>query len=149
MGIVENALMPVAGCLYSITRDTSNGWYVLEIGVPAKWVYKENDYIGCEVLEENEDGKLLKVFPKTDKIVLDDLINFVIIIISTNKRIAEKEAEFQLQMEQVKKELEKNASKFYEELENLREKSFNDKEDSNEDKLLEIDENIDQNDSEN
>lgn len=138
MGILENILKPVAGYLYSIMRDTSNGWYVIEIGIPYKWIYKENDFIGCEIIEESEDGKLIKLFPKSEKIGLDDIINFLSIIINTNNKIAEKEAEFQLQMDQVKKELEKNASKFYEELENLKENSF-DKE--KEEKLIEIIEN--------
>jgi len=124
MSTVEELLSPIAGYLFSITRDTVNGWYVLEIGVPAKWVYKDNEYIGCEIIDENEDGKLVKIYPKIEKIVLDDLINFVTIIIATNRRIAEKEAEFQEKMEQIKKELEKDASKFYEELDILKKSSF-------------------------
>ena len=123
MATIENLLSPIAGYLYSITRDTLNGWYVIEIGVPAKWVYKENDYIGCEIIDENDEGKLIKIYPKLDNITLDDLINFVTIIIGTNKRIAEKELEFQEKMEQIKKELEKDASKFYEELDNLKKNS--------------------------
>ena len=128
MSTVEELLSPISGYLFSITRDTVNGWYVLEIGVPAKWVYKDNEYIGCEILDENEDGKLVKIYPKIEKIVLDDLINFVTIIIATNRRIAEKEAEFQEKMEQIKKELEKDASKFYEELDILKKSSFEKKE---------------------
>lgn len=124
MSTVEELLSPIAGYLFSITRDTVNGWYVLEIGVPAKWVYKDNEYIGCEIIDENEDGKLVKIYPKIEKIVLDDLINYVTIIIATNRRIAEKEAEFQEKMEQIKKELEKDASKFYEELDILKKSSF-------------------------
>jgi len=124
MNTVEELLNPISGYLFSITRDTVNGWYVLEIGVPAKWVYKDNEYIGCEITDENEDGKLVKIYPKIDKIGLDDLINFVTIIIATNRRIAEKEAEFQEKMEQIKKELEKDASKFYEELDILKKSSF-------------------------
>ena len=132
MSTVEELLSPISGYLFSIMRDTVNGWYVLEIGVPAKWVYKENEYIGCEIIEENEDGKLVKIFPKIEKIVLDDLINFVSIIIATNRRIAEKEAEFQEKMEQIKKELEKDASKFYEELDILKKSSFEKKEETSE-----------------
>ena len=124
MSTVDEMLNPISGYLLSIMRDTINGWYVLEIGVPPKWVYKENEYIGCEIIDENEDGKLVKIFPKIDKIVLDDLINFVTIIIATNRRIAEKEAEFQEKMEQIKKELEKDTSKFYEELDILKKSSF-------------------------
>ncbi len=124
MSTVEELLNPISGYLLSITRDTVNGWYILEIGVPAKWIYKENEYIGCEIIDENDDGKLVKIYPKIDKIVLDDLINFVTIIIGTNNRIAEKEAEFQEKMEQIKKELEKDATKFYEELDMLKKSSF-------------------------
>lgn len=124
MKTVEELLSPISEYLFSITRDTVNGWYVLEIGVLPNWVYKENDYIGCEIIDENEDGKLVKIYPKIEKIVLDDLINFVTIIIGTNRRIAEKEAEFKEKMEQIKKELEKDASKFYEELDILKKSSF-------------------------
>ena len=124
MNTIEESLEPISGYLYSITRDTVNGWYMLEVGIPDKWVYRENKYIGCEIINENEDGKLIRISPKIDKITLDDLIRFVSIIIDTNNRIAEKEIEFQQQMEIAKKELEKNASKYYEEVDFIKENSF-------------------------
>jgi hypothetical protein len=124
MNTVEEKLKQIEAVFVSLSRNTVEGWFEFEIGIQANWVYQENNYIGCEVLEENSEGKLIKIYPKTDNITSDDLINFICIIISTNKRIAEKQEEFEKQMEQVKKELEKSTSKFYEELENLRNSSF-------------------------
>lgn len=133
--IVEEALNKIAGYFSSLKRNTEEGTHELEVGIPANWVYKDNNYIGCEIIHETNDGKLLRIYPKTDKIVIDDLINFVTVIIGTNKKIAEKEAEFQEQMELVKKELESRASKFYDDLDILKKSSFNETiEDSNDKK---------------
>ena len=122
--VIELALQPVTGYLISIKRNTLKGWYELEIGIPKNWVYDENNEIECEVLEESETGKLINVSPKNEDIWIDDLISFVEIIIKTNNRIAEKEKEFTDKMQQMKDQLEKEAKKFYVELDELRENSF-------------------------
>lgn len=124
MKIVETALQPVEGYLVSIKRNTVNGWYELEIGLPVKWVYDENNEIKCEVLNKNDVGVLVKISPKNSNIVIDDLINFVGVIIETNQKIAEKEKEFTDRMEQMKGMLETEARKFYDELDELRNNSF-------------------------
>jgi hypothetical protein len=67
---------------------------------------------------------MIKISPKNQNIVIDDLIAFFEIIINTNKKIAEKEEEFKLQMEEMKKGLEKKASAFFKELDELKENSF-------------------------
>lgn len=121
---IELALEPVAGHLISITRDTLHGWYEIEIGLPSTWVFDENDEIACEVLSKNDSGKLIKISPKNEDVVIDDLITFVEIIIDTNKKIAEKEKQFTDRMQEMKGVLEKEAKKFYEELDELKINSF-------------------------
>lgn len=121
---IELALNPIDGYLISLTRDPENSWYVLEIGLPKTWVFDENNKISCEVTEEYEQGKIVKIFPKKNDVVVDDLINFVEIIIETNERIAEKEKQFTDKMQEMKGILEKEAKKFYQELDELKENSF-------------------------
>jgi len=121
---VELILDTIAGYMTRIFRNTDKGWYELEVGIPKNWVFDENDEIGCEILEEVEMGKLIRIFPKNENIVIDDLILFVNIIIKTNKKIAEKEKEFADKMEDMKKNLETQASEFYKELDELKENSF-------------------------
>lgn len=121
---VELALQAIGGYLISISRNTVEGWYELEIGLPNSWVFDENSKISCEVLTENEAGKLILIAPKSSDIVIDDLIDFVEIILETNKKIAEKEKEFTNSMEEMRGLLEEKAKKFYEELDDLKESSF-------------------------
>jgi hypothetical protein len=124
MKTIDSALQPITGFLFSITRDTVNGWYEIEIGLPKGWVFDENDEIKCEILNKTDAGSLVKISPKKSDILIDDLVSFVEIIIQTNKRIAEKEKEFTDKMEEMKTALEKEARKFYEELDELKENSF-------------------------
>jgi hypothetical protein len=121
---IEEALQPITGYLISITRNPLDGWYELEIGIPNTWVFDENNEIKCEILDKSDTGKLVKISPKNNKIVLDDLLTFVQIILETNKKIAEKEKQFTDKMEQMKGMLEQEALKFYEELDALKENSF-------------------------
>lgn len=130
MKTIELALHPIDGYLISITRDPENGWYVLEIGLPIKWVFDENTKIGCEVTEEYDEGKIIKISPKKTGIVIDDLINFVEIIIQTNEKIAEKEKQFTDKMAEMKGMLEKEANNFFKELDELRDNSFKKNNDS-------------------
>ena len=124
MKTIEGALAAVDGYLISIARDTVNGWYELEIGLPPTWVIDENEKIGCEVLIDEEEGKLIRVSPKNHNIVIDDLVGFVEIIVKTNAMIAEKEKQFTDKMEEMKKELEAEAREYYQELDELKEESF-------------------------
>jgi hypothetical protein len=121
---VEGILAPIEGYMLSIERDTINGWYFMKVGIPKNWVFDENNEIGYEILSEADEGKLLKIYPKKQTIVIDDLIAFVEIIINTNETIAAKEKEFADQMEEFKKNLEKKASNFYKELDELKDNSF-------------------------
>jgi len=121
---IDQALAPISGYLISITRDTVNGWYELQVGIPNNWVFDDNNDVECEILAEAEEGKLIKVSPKKTGVVIDDLILFVKVIIKTNQMIAEKEREFTETMEAMKGELENKAKAYYEELDKLREESF-------------------------
>lgn len=124
MKLVEEALKPITGYLISITRDTINGWYEFEIGLPAEWVFVNNDDINCEIINETDEGKLMKISPLNPNIGIDDLIIYVETIIVTNQKIADKEKEFETKMKEMKLHLEDEARKFYEELDSLKEVSF-------------------------
>lgn len=124
MKIIENILKGVEGYLISMERDTEHGWYVLNIGLPKNWVFDGNSEIDCEVVNETKVGKLIKVSPINETVVIDDLFDFVNVIIETNNRIVEKEKEFSVKMDEMKLVLENEAKKFYTELEELKENSF-------------------------
>lgn len=121
---IDLALQPISGYLISIKRNTVDGWYELEIGLPKTWVFDENNKISCEVLNESDSGKLIKISPRKSDVLIDDLISFVEIIIKTNQQIAEKELEFSEIMQEMKGVLEDKAKKFYKELDELKESSF-------------------------
>ena len=124
MKTIEAALAAVDGYLISIARDTVNGWYEIEVGLPPNWVFDENDKIGCEVLIDEEEGKLVKITPKKPDVVIDDLIGFLEIIKITNEKITEKEKQFTESLEEKKRELEIFAKGFYDDLDELKENSF-------------------------
>lgn len=125
MKTIESLLEPITGYLISITRNAMEGWYEMQIGIPKGWVFNENKEIKCEVLNEVEGGKIIKITPKNPDIVIDDLVSFVGIIMETNKKIAEKEKEFTDRMTAMKENLEKEVKAYYEELDKMRENSFN------------------------
>jgi len=124
MKVIENALEPITGYLMSIKRNALNGWYELEIGIYSSWVFDENNEIKCEVISESKEGKLIRISPKNNGIVIDDLVAFVEVIIETNKKIADKEKQFTDKMAEMKGMLEMEAKKFYGELEELKVNSF-------------------------
>ena len=121
---LQEILEPTNGYITSFTRNTAKGWWEVEVGLPISWVYDENSKIGCEMIKENDIGKLIRIFPKNMDIFIDDLITFVEIIIKTNEKIAKKEKEFTDKMEEMKGVLEEEAMKFYQELDELKENSF-------------------------
>lgn len=110
--------------LKSFEKNTIDGWWELEVGLPKGWVFNNNKDIECELLQEKELGNIVKIKPKNSKVIIDDLIKFLNIIIITNKKIEEKEKEFTTKMEEMKSVLEKEAKKFYEELDELKINSF-------------------------
>jgi hypothetical protein len=124
MKVIESILKPIEGYVKSINRNPQEGWYEMEIAIPKNWVFNGNNEINVDVISENEIGKLLNVIPKSQSVVIDDLVLFVQVVIRTNEKIAEKELEFKQQMEEMKKGLEKKASQFFKELDDLKENSF-------------------------
>jgi nitrate reductase NapAB chaperone NapD len=124
MDRLEKLLEPLEGVLITISRNTVEGWYELEIGVPAKWAIVGNPMVNCEIVGESEEGKLIVVSPTKQDIGLDTLVDFVKMLIKTNKKIAEKEALFAAKMANIKKDLQEEASQFYRELDEMRENSF-------------------------
>lgn len=124
MKAIQGVLKEIDGHLLSITRNTTEGYYELEIGIPNSWVYEETSEVGYEITNEAEMGKLIRVFPKKNDIVIDDLIDFVKLIMSTNKLIAEKEKKFEEKFQKVREDLENEAKRFYEELEEMKKISF-------------------------
>lgn len=124
MAIVEETLKPLDGYLFAIKRDTVNGWYYLEVGLPKSWIYRGNDIIDCVKLNEWNAGNLIKVTPKVEGITLDDLIKFTQLILDTNAKILEKVHEFEEKIKQVKESLNADKIGFNKELDDLREQSF-------------------------
>lgn len=124
MGRVQEHFKPIEEYLMAMERDTVNGWYYLKIGLPKGWVYKGNDIIDCEIVQQNDAGQLLNIKPKKESITIDELIAFVSLIIQTNNKIVEKEQEFVNKIKKVKEELEAEKGVFYEELEKLKESTF-------------------------
>ena len=124
MKAVELALEPTNGYLLSMTKDTFNGWWELEVGLPNNWVYSDNDMITCKIINENDKGKLVKISPNKANVSIDDLIMYVVILIETNKKIEEKEIEFKRKIDELKTTLEQQAKDFYQELDTMREDSF-------------------------
>lgn len=125
MGIIANTLEPTDGYIMSFKRNTVDGWWEAEIGLPKNWVFNNSKNIKCEVLDESDIGKLVKISPQVNTVLIDDLISFIEIIMETNQKIAEKEKQFTDKMDEMKKLLEKEAKQFYEELDKLKENSFN------------------------
>jgi len=122
--VVQEAFNQIEGYHILMYRNTMEGWYEFEIGILQSWVYGENKEIGCEIISENDDGKRIKIFPKNNKVSIDDLINFVKIIIETNEKISEKEKEFSEEMKDFKKQFEDRTKNFYAQLDSLKENSF-------------------------
>lgn len=125
--VIDNALNSIDGYLLTINKNTLKNWYEIDIGIPNNWVLQEDTkVITCEEIAKNNEGKLIRIKPKTDSIVIDDLVNFIGMIIHTNKKILEKENEFNDEMQRYKSELEEKTRKFYDELDKLKKSSFND-----------------------
>jgi len=121
---IQTALHDIDGHFLSLTRNTNEGYYEIEIGIPNSWVYDETNEVGCEVTLENEEGKLIRIYPKKRDVVPDDLFEFAKLILGTNKIIADKEKKFEEKFKKIKEDLANDAKKFYEELEEMKKDSF-------------------------
>jgi len=99
MKTVESILQSISRYLISIKRNTINGWYEMEMGLPIKWVFESNSKIKCDVLTKNSVGVIVKISPQSTDITVDDLIEFVKVIIEINEKLQERK-EFTDRMEQ-------------------------------------------------
>jgi len=124
MDRIEKMLEPLDGYLISITRNTEVGWYELEVGIPAKWAIAGNQFVACEIVSDDENGKIVILAPAKSDVGLGTLVDFMKLLINTNKKIAEKEALFAKKMENFKSTFENKANQFYKELDDMRETSF-------------------------
>ena len=124
MKVLEKILKNLDGYLISIKRNIETGKYELEIGIPINWIFKSNDLVECEVLHESDKGTLAKVKSIKDDVGIDDLVNYVNVIVQTNKSIEKKREEFNKQLEEEKKKLEEDIISFEEEIQSMQEKSF-------------------------
>ena len=133
MKVLDKALQKLDGYLISISRNTETTLYELKVGIPESWVYKENDDIGFEVELESEIGSIVIIFGKTDEIVLDDLIDYVNVIVDTNKKIADAEEAFNKKLEATKADMVKEIEDFRKGLEEMKNESFSINEEEEED----------------
>lgn len=126
MNVIENKLNTVRGFLMSIYRNSKEGWYEIEVGMPINWVIKETKDINCEVAQTTEKGKVIIISPKPDvnNVSIDDLIEFLNHVIETNKRVEEKEKQLKLILESEKLALEEKVKKYFDELETIKQSSF-------------------------
>lgn len=130
--IVHDRLSKIDDHLLSIQKNVDNNFYELEIGLRPSWVFKATNEIGCEVTHETEGGNIVRVFSKSEDVVIDDLIHFVEKIIETNKKIAEMEEAFQKKLEEQKKMLESQIRDFQDQLEKVKDISFDDQDEEQE-----------------
>ena len=121
---LEKALKNIDGYLLSVERDAMKGKYELKVGIPKKWVYEANEKVECEVIHSTKQGDIVKIFSTNDDIVIDDLIEFVNIIIDTNKQIAEMAEEHENALKEAVKKLEDLEVSFNEQIENMAKNSF-------------------------
>jgi len=123
-GLINEKLKPISDYVLSFERDTDKGWYVANFGIPASWEIKDNEDIGFELVNETDVGKLIKIFPKREGVIFDDLVLFIKIIVKTNEKIAAKEKEFNEKIEQMKKGLEDEVKNFYSGLDQFKKQAF-------------------------
>jgi len=117
---LNDIIKPIEGCLLSINRNTINGWYEIEIGIPENWIFDSNEHINCTVLNKSSVGVLLKIYPNNDTVTIDNLIDFVKIIIEINKKIEERENEFNESVNKLKLSLEKEREKYLNDTEKIK-----------------------------
>ncbi len=124
MRVLEKVLNKLDGYLLSIKRNPDIGMYEIEIGIPHNWVYKDTQKIKCEIYHETNKGKLIRIKPIVDGTVIDDLIDFIDIIINTNQELNRMQEEFDNHMAETKKELESQVQGFLDKLDVVKKSSF-------------------------
>ena len=111
--------------IYSFDKNLSSGHWNATIGIPISWEIRENNMIGYEVLGESDVGKKIKIVPKKENVVFDDIVLFITVLVETNKEIAKKESEFKEEIEKAKNDVKKRIEEFYKKLEEDKKDVFN------------------------
>jgi hypothetical protein len=124
MGEVSKAIEKIESYLYTIKRDTQNGWYVLEIGIPATWTYKSTDNIECEETGSTEKMAMIKINPTKSGVDIDTLLKFANRIVASNILIEKKRKDFEKQMEDIKEKLAEQYEKFDDQMESIQDDLF-------------------------
>lgn len=127
---LEKILSKVDGFLISIERDTQNGFYILKAGLPPKWKFESKNDIECEAIIDTEEGILLNIYPNSETVVIDDLVDFLVKIIKFNEEFQKKEEEFNDEIANEKERLEKRIQGFYDGLNSFKENFFSEKTDN-------------------
>lgn len=107
-----------------LERDFQNGVQSISVGIPKTWEIKDNNKIGCEVINETSEGKLVKVFTKEPTVTIDELILFIEIIIKTNEEINNMEKQFSEEIQSMKAGLEEKINNFYKNLSQYKDNAF-------------------------
>lgn len=122
--LIHNKLEKVDGYLINIERNIDNSSYELAVGFRKNWVFKSNNHIECKITSESNNGTLVTISGKHDEVTVDDLIDYVIKVIETNKKITEMQKRHEEEIEKKKEKFAEELLKFEEELEKYKESSF-------------------------
>ena len=116
--LIEKKLNKISDYLISIEKNFETNGFELKCGIYNDWIYESNSYIGCDVIKETDKGTILKIYPLKNNVTIDQLIEFVNVIVATNKRILEKEKEYTNKINEIKESFSK-------EIDELKKYSFN------------------------
>lgn len=125
---IQKKLEEIDGYLISIKRNIDTSMYELEVGFRKNWVFKSTEDIECDIKVESDNGTLLIISGKHNEITIDDLIEFVNKVIETNGKITEMQKKFEAEMEAEKEKLADKIVEFEATLDEVKETSFNKKE---------------------
>ena len=123
---LQNILKKLDGYLISIKRNLDTSMYELEVGFRKNWTFKSTDDIECEILDEFDDGTIVKIYGKHDEVIVDDLIIFINKVIDTNKKITEMQEKFDEELEEQKTEIANKILEFDQSILDFKDSSFDD-----------------------
>ena len=123
INVINDKFSRINEYLIKIENNSETEKLEFEIGLPIKWYIKGTNNIVCDIVAEIEDqGKIIKVYANDGNI--DEIFNFILKTIKTNIDIAEMERNFQDKVNLDKERIKKEVQDFYDKIEELREKSF-------------------------
>lgn len=124
MGTVQKKLETLDGYLIRIERNPEIGAYYIVVGIEDGWVYRDTDKIICEEIGSGDGGKLVKISPIDDSIILDDLFLFFEKIIEINIKIIERRKEYEMEMKKMEEMIIEKEATLYDEINQLKDISF-------------------------